>query len=189
MSNEYIRLPKYPVAPALAPITEHRHPPAGVRVVAEVIDHDNYSNMDEPVHLILYVNRQGLSIVDAMDYTLNDGTREYFCVQFDVPFEFLAWFPRTLHLYRSPQSPYERIETPPESVAGEMLVLYRTMSIGPEGTPGYGVLNLSRARDYNYKPGIYFRPQDMMLGEAFLFEGGFLKVIEDLRDQWQNGTL
>jgi len=103
----------------------------------------------------------------------------------------LAWFPDALTEFQKP--PADGGMHPggmtghDEDVDGEMLCIQRAMNAGP-GVGGYAIINRSR-KDHSVQMEEFFRPQEVMFADNFLYEGGLLDLFKDLGEKYRRGEI
>lgn len=102
------------------------------------------------------------------------GDTHYGYFQREFPLEFLRWFPTALAQYE--QRPGYAIEN---IVGGEQLCV-QASDVGR----GYcAVLNYSRCQR-GYSPVTDFRPQETIMANHFIYQGGLLALIKEMRQQY-----
>jgi hypothetical protein len=167
------RAERFPLKPPLALIDDPQNPPAGARLLNQI------QNPQAPgEHYLFFANNGGLSILRA--YARRDGGYRF--EQSDFPQRFIDWFAPALRDFRKPagQDASSRLSSPVQEVGGEMLTLERGMTVGGDGSPGYIVNNWSRK---HYFPGLegHFMPMNVAWTEDFLFNGGLIRLLGDIR--------
>ena len=182
----FVQKPKYSVKPQLPEILDHEHLPAGAVELARINDRLNYQK-----DFVFVKNNEGLSIVRAETRLMPTGKEMYFIDQTDFPLGFLSWFPRALREFQKPPVkgglPAGAMSSPDQDVEGEMLCIQRLMDAGNH-QQGYRVLNRSRCRRGVTLEG-HFDAQKIDFAENFLYEGGLLKLIEDLGQRYEQGAI
>ncbi|RMQ44349.1 hypothetical protein ALQ04_02214 [Pseudomonas cichorii] len=168
------RAERYPLKPPLAQINDPQNLPAGVRLLSRIQD----TQVPSGEHYLFFANEGGLSILHACERPSGG----YLYEQSDFPQRFLDWFAPALRDFRKPsgQGTSSRLSAPVQEVGGEMLTLERGMAVGGEGEPGYIVNNWSRKR---VLPGLgdHFMPMNVAWSERFLFQGGLLRLLGEIR--------
>lgn len=182
----FIQKAKYTVEPQLPEISHHEHLPNGAVELARLHD-----KLNDGGDFIFVRNNGGLSILTVETISLRNGGERYFCHQTDFPLGFLSWFPKALKDFQRP--PVKgglhagAMVSRDEDVEGEMLCVGRLMDAGNH-QQGYSAENKSRCRRGVGVEG-HFDPQQIDFAENFLYEGGLLKLIEDLGARYEKGLL
>jgi hypothetical protein len=170
------RAERYPLKPNLALIENPQNLPAGVRLLSQIQDPQAPGE-----DYLFFANHDGLSILRAHGHT-SDSDSRYAYEQSDFPKHFVQWFAPALRDFRKPSAQHASscLSSPVQDVGGEMLTLERGMAVGSDGSPGYIVNNWSRKR---FLQGIedHFMPMNVAWTEAFIFKGGLIRLLGEIR--------
>ena len=183
----WTRKSKYPIKNNITQINRHDQLPPGATKLAEIRD-----SLNSQYDTLMFVKNSGsLSILNHATRVKKDGSPFYRCSQSDFPMEFLPWFAKALTEFQKPPIegglPSGAMTSTDEDVGGEMLCIQRAMGAG-NGHGGYTIRNRSRCKRGN-DIDTEFEPHTVSWGDNFLFEGGLLDLIKDLRKQFEQGKL
>ncbi len=185
----WIRKAPYPLKPSAVVIQKHDQLPAGAIEIARITEFTEGG-------LFYFVKNNGvLSILNVTEpgRRLANGQPYYRCSQDDFPLEFLSWFPAALVEFQKP--PAEgglragAMTTADIEVGGEMLCIQRALGVD-QNRGGYVVMNRSRCKtDRDRDPETEFEPHRICWASRFLYDGGLLKLIEDLGEKLKRGVI
>ena len=173
----------YPLEKPIKLLEHHHSIPDDMTKIAEIDDGDH----ERAYTYTLLKHHQMLVFVATCTYTTTDGESHYSIHQREFPLAFLDWFPKALKGYRTPSNAGGprpgALTSGDENVGGEMLTIIRTIS-------GYSLVNRSRDEDHQEDAAFgTYSAMELDLEEDFIFDGGFLALIEKLRDQYARGEL
>ncbi|HCV05072.1 MAG TPA: hypothetical protein DG048_20765 [Pseudoalteromonas sp.] len=160
-------------------------PPAGIKLIAKVEDHLNYTGR----YYSFFKQDRYLSICCHRIIKPKDGPEFQITSQFDAPLETLPWFIDTLNFFQKmPHEgglPHGQIMTDKESVAGEQITICRLVNAGtPSGEGGYQINNFSREdRD------VLGTWQQESFADSLLFDGGLLDIWRTLAEKYRRNEL
>ena len=173
----------YPLEKPIKLLEHHHSIPDDMTKIAEI---DDGSRERVRTYTLLKYNHI-LVILSTFSFTTTYGVTHYCIDQCEFPLAFLEWFPKALKGYRTPSNAGGprpgALTSGDENVGGEMLTLIRTIS-------GYSLVNRSRDEDHQEDAAFgTYSAMELDLEEDFIFDGGFLALIEKLRDQYARGEL
>ncbi|GAB3528826.1 hypothetical protein [Photobacterium alginatilyticum] len=149
-------------------------------------------SVNQNIKYVFVNNINHLSILEHRTKKLDDGSISFRSYQTDFPLQFLAWFIEALIDFRkAPENGglhSGAMVTNDQCIDGEMLCIKRAMAYDGPGIPGYSIVNRSR-RNRNLSSEIIYFPQEISFSEQFIFNGGLIKLIQDLADKYQCGKI
>ncbi|HMU65527.1 MAG TPA: hypothetical protein PKE57_00200 [Cellvibrionaceae bacterium] len=160
--------PAHQLQPDLPLIHHHHALPPGVVELAHIHD---FSIEGRTWSFLRYQHK----LILLMHYRQQSGgDTQYGYFQREFPLEFLRWFPSALAQYE--QNPSLAIEG---TLGAEQLSLHAS-DVGR----GYcAVLNYSRCQR-GHSPITDFRPQETIIANHFIYQGGLLALIKQLGQQY-----
>ena len=176
---------KYPQIELFEKITRHDNLPPEAELLGSIQDKLNYNDL----YLFLKLHEK-LVIVTASGPEIS-GSKHYIIGQFEAPLGMLSWFANALSDFsRTPAEgglPAGAMSSADQDVEGEMLCIQRAMDAGNH-QQGYIIRNRSRPDRFVLSLGDYDSSL-IIFPDNFLFEGGLLKLFQNLGEKYEQGTL